>query len=254
MLKNLFKKLLTNYGYTVRKRPRLLARNPEFELRFNVTFILEHLLNRIEGPTVVQVGAFDGMQNDVLYPYIRRFKIKSVLLEPQTDAYSRLVENYSTCPHVLPLRIAIADVDGTREMYRVDPATPNLPLWASQLTTFRKDVLLSHAHAIPNIERSIIVDRVPTRTFKSLFAEQGLDAVDILQIDAEGYDYEVIKLFPFEEFLPSFVRYEHLHLSKSDQAACMEKLTALGYKIFVSEGADYQDTIGYRLGDTNIGQ
>ncbi len=132
-------------------------------------------------------------------------------------------------------------------MYRVDPATPNLPAWASQLTTFRKDILLSHSHAIPNLDRHIIAESVPTRTFRTLFAEHLIDHVDILQIDAEGYDYEVIKMFPFESFLPSFIRYEHHHLSKKDQRACMEKLTSLGYKIFVSEGTDYQDTIGYRL-------
>jgi len=30
-----------------------------------------------------------------------------------------------------------------------------------------------------------------------------------LQIDAEGYDYTLLKLFPFDKFQPSIIHFEH---------------------------------------------
>lgn len=35
----------------------------------------------------------------------------------------------------------------------------------------------------------------------------GVDRVDVLQVDVEGYDAEAIRMFPFGRYLPSIVRF-----------------------------------------------
>src|SRR5262249_15509258 len=100
---------------------------------------------------------------------------------------------------------------------------------------------------IPDVERYIVSDSVPCRTFDSLFREYQINRVDVLQVDAEGFDYEILKLFPFTRFRPALIRYEHHHLSPADQDSCLRMLSALGYSLFVPDhaGPDYMDTIAY---------
>ena len=107
---------------------------------------------------------------------------------------------------------------------------------------------MSHAHAIPGLDRFIIAESVPCTRFQTLFSQNRVAQVDILQVDTEGYDYEVLKLFPFDQFTPAFIRYEHSHLSDIDRDACMRMLLNRGYKLHVPFGnqPDYTDTVAYR--------
>jgi len=64
--------------------------------------------------------------------------------------------------------------------------------------------------------------------------------VDLLHVDTEGYDYEILKLYPFEIYKPQIVIFEHSHLSSDDHVAARGFLKKLGYQT-KSYGAD---TIG----------
>ena len=61
--------------------------------------------------------------------------------------------------------------------------------------------------------------------------ENGITRVDLLQIDTEGYDYEVLKTFPFDLGLPVVVCFEHCHLSEGDRAAALSLLVSHGYSV-----------------------
>ena len=87
----------------------------------------------------------------------------------------------------------------------------------------------------------IDVEPVQCMTFDSLFAAVGSAHIDLLQIDVEGYDAEVLRLFDVAARRPAIVRYEHVHLSEQDQKACLERLIPLGYKIDVGP----LDTLAY---------
>lgn len=49
-----------------------------------------------------------------------------------------------------------------------------------------------------------------------------------LQIDTEGFDYEVIKMIPFDD-PPRISRFETKHLSDADSAECIEMLGEYRY-------------------------
>jgi FkbM family methyltransferase len=67
---------------------------------------------------------------------------------------------------------------------------------------------------------------VRTITFKTLFGMTGITQVDYLKIDTEGYDLEVLKMFPWETMKPSFVKFESKHI---DIDAAVELLQGNGY-------------------------
>ena len=70
-----------------------------------------------------------------------------------------------------------------------------------------------------------------------LLGQQDVHSIDVLQIDAEGYDYEIIKQVDFDLVQPNIIRFEHMHLSDEDLNECINKLAPLGYR-FINEGLD----------------
>ena len=79
---------------------------------------------------------------------------------------------------------------------------------------------------------SLLRERVVrTLPLRALLEENGTTKVDLLQIDTEGYDYEVLKTFPFDSNAPALVCFEHCHLSESDRTAAVSLMTGYGYSI-----------------------
>ena len=68
-----------------------------------------------------------------------------------------------------------------------------------------------------------------------MIIEAEINHIDLLQIDAEGYDYEIIKMIKFQKIRPSIIRYEHKHLSKKDFTECLELLVNNNYGILFED-------------------
>ena len=100
-----------------------------------------------------------------------------------------------------------------------------------------------HRKHIPDIEKRIIQETVHCISLDNLLVEQNVPQIDLLQIDAEGYDYEIIKMIDFQKIKPSIIRYEHKHLSKQDFDACLEYLIQNSYRI-LNEGSDITAYLG----------
>ena len=64
--------------------------------------------------------------------------------------------------------------------------------------------------------------------------------IDLLQIDTEGFDYEILKLFKFDRVLPKAIIFESENLSKADLSECTNWLSEKGYKFQTFGG----DTLG----------
>jgi Methyltransferase FkbM domain len=76
-------------------------------------------------------------------------------------------------------------------------------------------------------------------TFEDVLATA--DHVDLLHIDAEGYDLELLRLFDFPRFGPPLVRFEHAHLSRADWDEAVGLLARHGYRVL----REQYDTTGY---------
>jgi hypothetical protein len=69
-----------------------------------------------------------------------------------------------------------------------------------------------------------------------------VDYVDLLYIDAEGYDFELLKVFDFDRLAPEIVRFEHVGLSRGEWDEAVRLLAHHGYRTVREE----YDTTGYR--------
>jgi FkbM family methyltransferase len=195
----------------------------------------------------VQVGANDGVGHDILADELAARRWRGVLVEPVPYVFERLRDNHGGNPRLVLDNVAIADVDGSRDLYYLDAAEPGaaLPDWYDKLGSFNRDVIAKHAPAIPDFERRLRVGPVQCVTFETLCRTHGLTSIDLVQIDTEGYDYEVIKLIDLDRLRPRLVVYEHLHFDRDTRAACSALLRTHGYE----EVSDVVNSVCLRTSD-----
>jgi FkbM family methyltransferase len=226
----------------LQRKPGILLEHWQQELRMDAAFVIAHLLQQREPLTFLQVGAFDGSANDVLSGFVRRGKLRGVLVEPQPHAFAALQQSYRDVPGLSFERAAIGPADGEAGFYRVREEFADLCPRACQLSGFSPDVILKcYRNLVPRPEDVLETVKVPTLTFRSLLAKHGLAQVDVLQIDAEGYDFRLLSLFDFNQMTPAVVNFEVAHLSESDRTAAYRLLLRHGY--FLAEHG--WDCIGY---------
>jgi len=233
--------LLKKFGLAfVKQKPLALLTNPRAELMPTLDIVVAHYIQRKGSMHFLQIGAFDGVSGDSLYPLVEKYRLSGTLVEPQYDAFCRLKLNYAKFDQKTFnfIHAAIADTDSTRELFRIR-AGEGRPEWLPQVATFDKAVLMQQAG--PGLRSSIETEEVRCIQFETLFREHRLPHVDLLQIDAEGYDAELLRLFDLPARRPAIVRYEHKHLRREIQEQTVEALIRQDYQVCLS----LDDTLAY---------
>lgn len=190
----------------------------------------------------IQVGSNDGEQHDLLRDTILRTRWRGIMVEPVPYVFERLAENYVNYRDRIALEnVAIASEEGSLPFYHLrqvdDYRSAGLPQWYDGIGSFDREHLLKHEPFIPDIADRLVRTKVPTLTFEALCRKHEIDRVDLIQVDTEGYDYEVIKLIDFDRYRPRLFGYEHYHLSASDRTASEARLREAGYDI-LDDGMD----------------
>ena len=72
-------------------------------------------------------------------------------------------------------------------------------------------------------DHDIVVQPVPCHTVESALRLAGLQNVDLIQIDAEGYDWPIIRSMDFTRIKPRMLRFEFRHMSDRDADACLDQ-------------------------------
>lgn len=78
--------------------------------------------------------------------------------------------------------------------------------------------------------RWISEEEVKVISPKTLLKKFEIGKIDLLQIDAEGYDLEVIRIFDIENSKPEAIIFENVGLEENDYQTYLEKLKDAGYK------------------------
>lgn len=212
------------------------------ELRATLDMVLAHYRQSHAEIRYLEVGAFDGISGDPIYPLIGKYGLKGCLVEPQHDAFARLRANYARFPAAdfVFVNAAIGERDATVPLYRVKPQSSG-PDWAPQIASLDRNFLTGLADLVPGVESRLEVENVPCLTFDTLFRTYGLGHIDLLQIDAEGRDARILELFDVTLRLPAIVHFEHKHLSDAAYRRCLDLLIPAGYKISIAK----DDTLAY---------
>lgn len=230
VLKSILKGLLRKHGFETRWLPRSLIQDPYAVLQPCYEFLAPWVSSKQAEVVLVQVGANDGVMEDPVRESLLKFKWRAVLLEPQPDAFDRLVANYAGVPGVTLLRVAVAPENGTRKLYRVK-YDPSHPPCISGIASFSREHLLKSSRSIPNLEDKIVADDVECATLETIQRRVGIDRIDVLQIDVEGFDAKVVGLVDLERTRPWIICYEWANLPRAENEGCVERLVRHGYKV-----------------------
>lgn len=224
-------RLRTNSSTPRKRKPRILRERPELEINNMLDFVQAHHGKCGSDFFFVQIGAFDGVTADPIYHLVRRYGWRGVLVEPQAEAFKLLQENYADQAGLQFFSVAIGPEDGEISLF----TRANGMVQAASLA---KHLMKKPGHHSKLLEER----RVPCWTFERLLQEAHAPReIDLLQIDAEGYDYEIIRSIDFDSVKPAIIHYEHMVLSQADRNACLELLASHGYRFLLQDN----DTLAY---------
>lgn len=202
-------------------------------------------LKKKDSVCLVQIGAFIGAtDNDPIYRFLQETKdsktrLQAVLVEPVEEFFEQLKENYRGLRGVSFENVAIAKTFGPQKFYRlgVDPAAYGFPAWLSQLGSLKEERMTT---MWDNCERSEdckafylkhrVVETIDCITSHQLFERHAITEIDLLQIDAEGYDYEILRTVDFTKIRPRFINYERM-LLQDKEPECRAMMRAAGYRL-----------------------
>jgi FkbM family methyltransferase len=194
----------------------------------------------------IQVGANDGVSFDILYNVVTERKSRGIVIEPLKDFYERLCDNYKDFPEIKKVNKAVHHTDRIVTMYRVDPARQHeLEVWTSGIASFDPN-----HHKKSNTPNSYIVEeRVDAAPLMELVEEfYQIKECDLLQIDVEGFDYQVLKTIDFKKLNPVVIKYEYANLPEDEKKKSKQLLKKYGYYLFKSN----DDMIGVLLNKVRL--
>ena len=221
----LFGRLRTKAPTPRIRQPKLLRGRPDLQISSVLPLVLAHYGRADENFFFVQIGAFDGQVNDPLYELVRGHRWRGVLVEPQPGAFERLKRNYHGQVGLQFFNVAIGAQDGEITLYT--RAGGDVEVASTQ-----RQLLVKPGHR----RGSVVSRRVPCWTVGTLLERAGgRTDVDLLQIDAEGCDYQIIRALDFAKVKPTVIRFEHAILSSRDRNACLALLAEQGYRFLLED-------------------
>jgi FkbM family methyltransferase len=226
---NRLAEFLRRRGYIV-TRTRFDEESP-IDLRGLLAGSIERRKGRFE---VLQIGANDGVENDPIHHNVLSRGWYLCAVEPMPGPFQRLQSNYRDVRTVTCLQCAVGHVDGEATLYTL--ASPRADSVDDHLSSFSIDILRKHWRSIPDLQQRITTQTVRCLTFHSILGQSSLQEIDMLQIDTEGFDYEIIKMAFSAGLFPPILAFEWQHLDRQAMWDCRCDLIKHGYCWSLSKG------------------
>jgi FkbM family methyltransferase len=159
-------------------------------------------------------------------------------VEPLPDLFRRLKATYSGQRGLQFANVAISSRAGRRNLYRISPkavARRVVPAWAEGIGTFhRSRNAIGRRNgprlAFPGLKPHVVKVSVKCKRLDALLREHRIETIDLLQIDAEGHDYLVLKQVDLGRYRPHLIRMEWGNLPASERRAALSRLRRGGYQ------------------------
>ncbi|WP_157776668.1 FkbM family methyltransferase [Flavobacterium crassostreae] len=188
----------------------------------------------------IQVGANDGISFDFLYDFVITRNSTGIVIEPVKDYFKELENNYSQFPGILTINKAVHPEKKQIELYKIkQESLSNYPDWVKGIASLD----IHHHQKLQINSQDIILEKVAADNLMDIIRANYNQKIDYLQIDTEGFDYEVLKMLDFGISKPAIIKYEFVNLKPEDQLKTTNLLQSQGYYLFSELG----DTIALDL-------
>lgn len=212
MHNKLLKKIAGIFGYKLVDK-NYIKNNRVIESNTFLTIdkILNSLFIEKKINCLIQIGANDGLRFDILNKYIKKYKVKSILVEPIKKSFNDLVKNFESYENVIFENVAISVNNQISHLYKINPKKEGEYCGEhfKGIMSFDKKHLLKHGVK----KNDIIKEEVVTTSINSLIKKYNLDFIDLIFIDAEGYDADIVEDFFKNSLKRPVIIFEYLHVS-----------------------------------------
>ncbi|MCR4274874.1 MAG: FkbM family methyltransferase [Candidatus Campbellbacteria bacterium] len=180
----------------------------------------------------IQIGAKGGGWPDPIRRYVLKYNWQGIFVEPIPYWFKKLKKTYTNALNVSFENVAIAEENTKRVFYHVRESNWYLRLIGGSLSSFSKENILKHVRwwRPPGLRSNIIESTLNCLSFNTLLQKYGVQKIDLLVIDTEGYDFKILAQVPFNRIRPSMIYYEHKHLSAEEKTAGEILLKSNGYQ------------------------
>lgn len=192
-----------------------------------------HFLGQNKKDTVffINIGAMDGIMFDDMHAYATTYYFKGLYVEPVPYLFERLKKNIT--PGNLFENSAIADFNGEIEMVTIDQNVIDNNLihqcFYGMSSVYPPKNGLSSKDDKLTVDKYGKIIKVPCITFETLLSKHNITDFDIIQIDAEGHDYKILKQINLEKYKPKIIRFEWICLSEEELNSALNILKQNDY-------------------------
>ena len=210
MKNKLLKKIAGIFGYRlIEKRAfknnRVLSRHSSLTIKKILKSIFEE--NKVK--ELIQIGANDGLSFDELNFFIKKYKTKSLLVEPIKKNFEELQNNYKSYENIIFENSAISVNNEISELYKVKDNYLNIyDEHIKGITSFDISHLIKHDVKKGHITK----EKINSISIKSLIEKYSFNETELIYTDAEGYDGKILIDFLNNLSLRPFLVFEYIHI------------------------------------------
>lgn len=183
----------------------------------------------------IQIGANDGVTHDPLHRVIKKHHWRGILVEPLPSHFEKLEKNYSEEPQLILENVAIAE-QNSKLVFHYLPPQYNNPSWLQQIGTFDRQAIESNLKASPELIPHIETCYINAISLKNLTDKWNVSRVDLLVVDAEGYEDKIIPQIKNLPSLPDYILFEWGCLERPILDGLVSSLEQRGYEVFSCGG------------------
>ena len=226
----LLKKVMGSLGYKliekdVIKNERLISSKSFLKIEQ----LLSKLFDEQRVNSLIQIGANDGERFDLLNFYIKKYRCKSLLVEPIKENFEKLKINYKDLNFITFDNSAISVNNEIQKLYKVSPEY--IKIYNNHIpgiTSFNKKHLIKHG-----VRRGhIISENVHSIKISELITKHNFNSPDLLYIDAEGYDGKIAIDFLLTTSIRPIVILEYIHIVTNTFKTLINLLEKSNYILF----------------------
>ncbi len=251
-IKKIMLSFFTKHGYELRRH------RPKSSRPISLTYLEALIAMRYSEVKsdfrFLQIGANDGVSADPLYEIIATLGLEGVLVEPVPLAFAELQKSYKNNSKLTLVNAGVASENGRHAIYMLkDNETGK---FNTKVSTFDRSSMDAYLRRTGLSNCTIVEEIVRTLTPDTLLNETGIQALDLLTVDAEGYDHIILNLFPLQRVQPSIISYEYIRMKEHERLDLEARLIDHGYAVtyFARDTiACHEDSFGYLGGRTGEG-
>jgi FkbM family methyltransferase len=205
-----------------------------------IRFCIEKAFRDQRDIFVLKIGANDGVTNDPIGDYLLGdSRYHGVLVEPIPHYARLLAGNFAPTRRFSIEQVAVSQASGEARVYYVSENASDLLGEYFDVSAVRGIASLNHRHVLkhlaPEYHSVVESDTVECLTVKQLLTRNHIEHIDLLHIDAEGYDWMILQQFDFDVVRPKVVLFERDQLDKQDQEAARKMMQNAGYEVTAME-------------------